>query len=67
MARHNARTARKDRIAAGRARNLATVEYVVIDADSGDILRDGFEFRMYAERWAADRSHGDRSLVVVSL
>ncbi len=68
MARFNAKNARKERIAAGRARRAAAAtEVVVIDADSGDILADGFSTLTDANRWAADRSHGDRSLVAIRL
>lgn len=67
MARYSAKTARAGRIASGRASGIPTADYLVVDADSGDVVHELHGFRLDAERFAADRSHGDRSLVVVKL
>lgn len=67
MARHNARIARAERIAISRAVGVPKCDFLVVDADSGVVVHELHGFRLEAERFASDRSHGDRSLVVVKL
>lgn len=67
MIAHTQREIRKARQDSARKRQVVACEWIVVDADSGDIVSEGFVRGIDAQRFASDRSHGDRSLVAIRL